>query len=191
MRVFMESRRRFAVFATAAPAALGFVPLARADSPMLLRANGGDDGITRGAAAIHQEVVFDASRERIFRMLTRAEEFDRVVRASDAAPAVLQPGAPPTSIESAAGTSFTLFGGYVTGRQIEVVPNERIVQTWRAASWPPGAHSLASFILKEEGSRTRIVFDHRAFPDDQAAHLALGWKVNYWIPMAKVLAAAA
>jgi activator of HSP90 ATPase len=94
----------------------------------------------------------------------------------------------PTEITAVAGSAFSLFGGYVSGRQIELVPNERIVQAWRAGGWGPGAYSIARFDLVEDGSGTRIVFDHLGFPRGQAQHLAAGWKVNYWEPLEKFLA---
>jgi activator of HSP90 ATPase len=43
------------------------------------------------------------------------------------------------------GGTFTLFGGYVTGRNLEMLPDERLVQAWRAGSWKPGAFSIAAF----------------------------------------------
>jgi activator of HSP90 ATPase len=82
---------------------------------------------------------------------------------------------------------FSLFGGYITGRQIELVPNLRIVQAWRAGGWDPGHYSIAKFELVEQGSGTKIVFDHTGFPIGQAEHLAEGWKGNYWEPLEKFL----
>ena len=92
-----------------------------------------------------------------------------------------------TEISREVGGAFALYGGDLTGRHAELVPNERIVQVWRAGSWDPGAHSIVRFELVEEGSGTRIRFDHKGFPDDRAQHLADGWKGNYWEPLAKYL----
>jgi hypothetical protein len=38
----------------------------------------------------------------------------------------------------AEGACFSLFGGWVSGRQIELAPNERITQAWRMTDWAPG-----------------------------------------------------
>ena len=43
--------------------------------------------------------------------------------------------------------------------------DSRIVQAWRAGSWPEGAHSIAKFVLLSDGARTRLSFDHTAFPN--------------------------
>jgi len=86
-----------------------------------------------------------------------------------------------------AGSAFMLFGGHIAGRQIELVSNERIVQAWRVVTWSPGVYSIARFELKEQGSSTKLVFEHVGFPEGQGQHLAEGWKVNYWEPLEKYL----
>ena len=68
------------------------------------------------------------------------------------------------------------------------MPDERIVQAWRAGSWEPGVYSIAEFELMEQDSGTRLVFNHKGFPKDLGEHLASGWKMNYWEPLAKFLA---
>ena len=89
-----------------------------------------------------------------------------------------------------AGGPFTLFGGHISGRQVELVPNQRIVEVWRAGSWDPGSYSIARFELSAQGAdSTRLVIDHTGFPEGQAAHLAEGWRTNCWEPLAKYLAA--
>jgi hypothetical protein len=35
--------------------------------------------------------------------------------------------------------AFNTFGGLIEGRNVELIPNRRIVQAWRPAHWDPGA----------------------------------------------------
>ena len=86
-----------------------------------------------------------------------------------------------------AGGAFTLFGGYIVGRHIELVPNRRIVQAWHEESWPEGVYSIVRFELTEQGKGTKLVFDHTGFPAGAGEHLAAGWKLNYWEPIGKFL----
>jgi activator of HSP90 ATPase len=151
---------------------------------------GAEEGISRTAESIHQEPVFKASRKRVYEALTDTKQFDKVVKLSAAMQSGMSLGKNPTEISREAGGAFSLFGGYVTGRQIELVPNERIVQVWRAGSWEPGAYSIAKFVLTEQASDTKIVFDHTGFPQGLGQHLAEGWKINYWEPLEKFLAQA-
>ncbi len=150
---------------------------AKADAP---------EEISRTAEAIHQEPVFKASRKRIYETLTDGKQFDKVIEISGAMRSMHLEGKP-AEISHEAGGAFALFGGYVTGRHIELVPDQRIVQAWRAGSWDPGIYSIAKFELVEQGSGTRIVFDHTGFPKGAAEHLASGWKANYWEPLGKLL----
>ena len=80
-----------------------------------------------------------------------------------------------------------MFGGYITGRQIELVPDELIVQAWRVGSWGRGVYSIAKFELIAQGSGTQIVFDHTSFPKGEAEHLASGWQEHYWDPLLKFM----
>jgi activator of HSP90 ATPase len=152
-----------------------------------LRLSAADGGISYTAESIHQEPVFRASRKRVYDLLLTSREFDRVVRLSDAAKS-MGVEIKPATISPAPGGAFSLFGGYITGRQIELIANERIVQAWRAAGWSAGVYSIAAFTLVGQAGGTKIVFDHTGFPVGQAEHLAEGWHVNYWQPMTQVLA---
>lgn len=42
--------------------------------------------------------------------------------------------------------------------------------------------------LVEQDDGTKILFDHEAFPNGDAGHLASGWQENYWNPLTKFLA---
>lgn len=146
-----------------------------------------DDGISRIAESIHQEPVFKASRARIYEALLDARQFDKVIELSGVMQS-MHLGNKPCEINREPGGAFALFGGYITGRQVELIPNQRIVQAWRAGSWPAGDYSIARFELVEQGSETKIVFDHGGFPKGEAESLASGWKAHYWEPITKLLA---
>lgn len=146
-----------------------------------------EDGISHTSDAIHQEPVFTASRKRVYDALTDAKQFDKVIQLSGVMQAMHLPDKP-AEISREAGGAFKLFGGYITGRQVELVPNERIVQAWRAGGWNPGIYSIAKFELVEQGSGTKIIFDHTGFPKGKAEVLASGWKAHYWEPLEKLLA---
>jgi uncharacterized protein YndB with AHSA1/START domain len=146
------------------------------------------EGISHAGEAIHQEVGFTASPMRVYEALTDAKQFDQVVRLSAAVKSGMALGNKPTEISREAGGAFALFGGHIVGRQIELVPGERIVQAWRTVDWKPGVYSIAKFELAEQGSGTRLIFDHAAFPAGQGRHLAEGWRRNYWEPLGKYLA---
>ncbi len=172
------TRRRAIVGAAMAFGGMALEPGASAES---------GEGVSRTAEAIHQEVILKASRKRVYEALTDTRQFDKVIEISGAKKSMAL-GNRPTEIRNEVGGAFVLFGGHIVGMQIELVPNERIVQAWRVADWEEGVHSIARFELKEQGAGTRIVFDHTGFPQGLGDHLATGWKLHYWEPLETFLA---
>lgn len=182
------TRRSFSVRLAALFSGLGFTKI-MVLPPKTVGASAlpASEEISRSAEAIHEEVNFDAPPMKVYEVLTQPKLFDRVVKYS----AAMQSGAlsdAKAEISGEAGGAFSVFGGYVTGRQLEMIAGQRLVEAWRSASWAPGAYSIAKFELSAQGAGSKLVFEHGGFPQGQAEHLVAGWKGNYWEPMAKVLA---
>jgi activator of HSP90 ATPase len=146
-------------------------------------------GLSHDAESIHQEIHFDATRHRVYAALTTADQFDAVSKLGVAAKS-MKLGSARTEIGAGAGDPFTLFGGYIVGRHLELVPDTRLVQAWREQSWDAGAFSLVRFQLSDDGAGTRLTFDHTGFPKGAGKHLSIGWYQDYWNPLAKFLSPA-
>jgi activator of HSP90 ATPase len=145
-----------------------------------------DDGLSHTAEAIHQEPIFKASPQRVYDALMDAQQFQKIEQLG-AATKSMDVTTKPAVISREAGGAFMLFGGYIVGRQIELIPNQRIVQVWRTMSWPEGAYSIVRFEFAARGGGTMLIFDHAGFPAGNGEHLATGWEINYWQPMQKYL----
>lgn len=144
----------------------------------------GSDEVSHNNEAIHQEIDFKANRKRVFSALTESKQFNKVIQLSAAGTSL---GNVPIEISTAAGGTFSIFGGHIIGRQIELVTDELIIQVWRVVDWKPGIYSLARFQLNNQDSGTRLILDHTGFPQGLGQHLAEGWKSNYWEPLQKYL----
>jgi activator of HSP90 ATPase len=188
MRANLVSRRAFTLGATAVPVGLSLASSVLGESLSVQAASDRSNGLTHASEAIHQEVKFKASCQRVYAALTSTQQFDAATRLSDAVTLLTAPNAQATFISPEVGGPFTLFGGYVTGRHLEMVQTERLVQAWRAGSWHAGDYSVVKFVLVAQGAGCHLVFDHRGFPEGQGSHLAYGWRVHYWEPLAKLLA---
>ena len=145
-----------------------------------------ESGLSHSAEAIHQEVSFSSSPKRIYEALMSAEQFQKVILLSAARTQVYVTSRP-AEISREPGGTFVIFGGYIAGRHIELVPHQRIVQAWHEKEWAAGVYSIARFELHEAGTGTKLIFDHTGFPAGAGDHLAIGWKINYWEPLAKFL----
>ena len=91
------------------------------------------------------------------------------------------------SISRKVGGKFSAFDGYAEGTNLELVPDEKIVQSWRASDWPEGHYSRASFSLKEVEGGTRLTFTQTGVPEEQSEDVSQGWRDYYWEPMKEML----
>jgi activator of HSP90 ATPase len=139
------------------------------------------NGILTSCERIHQELVFKAERKRIYEALTDEKKFSQMTDS-------IMKGACAAEISREVGGAFSIFGGVIVGRHIELVPSERIVQAWREKDWPAGVYSIVRFQLDEQDSGTKLIFDHTGFPEGASVHLAPGWWSHYWEPLQKYLA---
>ena len=86
------------------------------------------------------------------------------------------------------GEAFSLFNGSITGTQVEIVPNERIVQDWRSSSWPKGVHSRVVITLSSPSEgRTVLRLKQTGIPEEDdygnsnTVDVTLqGWRQQIW-----------
>lgn len=174
------------VFTSPAPRLRTIACVALAFTGLAMASTGGWTGAERHSIAsgvtyvddssrsIHQETDFKASPQRIYEVLLDSKQFGEFTGL-------------PAKISHDAGGSFSLFDGYITGRNVELLPNRRIVQAWRAGSWDEGVYSIVRFELKPQGSGAHLIMDHDGFPEGAKEHLDSGWKERYWDPLRKYL----
>ncbi|SRR5579864_3953754 len=124
---------------------------------------------------LHQEVEFKVAPTRIYDALLDSKQFASFSGA-------------PAEISREAGGTFSLFGGLIVGRNVELASNKLIVQAWRPSHWNPGQYSMVRIELKEHAGQTQLVLDHTGFPEGDFRHLNAGWTEHYWEPLKKFLA---
>jgi activator of HSP90 ATPase len=125
--------------------------------------------------SLHQEIDLTGSPQRIYEALLDSKQF--AAFSGEAA-----------DIGRQEGGAFSMFGGVIVGRNIELVPGQRIVQAWRPTYWAPGVYSIVHFELKARGAQATLVLDHTGFPEGDFASLNYGWGLKYWKPLEKFLA---
>jgi len=92
-------------------------------------------------------------------------------------------------IDPRVGGKHIAWDGYITGVNLELEPDRRIVQSWRAADFPidaPASH--LEIVLENEGGSTRLMLRHTALPDGSGERFRAGWADNYFEPMKEYFA---
>ena len=82
------------------------------------------------------------------------------------------------------GANVSAWAGYITGRNLELVPGERIVQSWRTTEFDDAFEdSIVTILLQETEEGTLLTLEHSNVPDTHMSYEEGGWQSNYFEPM--------
>ena len=123
---------------------------------------------------IRQTATFKASPHEVYEALMDSRKHSRFTGSK-------------ASISRKIGGKFTVYDGYIEGVNLELVPDEKIVQSWRGSDWAEGHYSRATFSLKKVEGGTRLTFTQTDVPEEQYEPISQGWRDYYWTPMKKML----
>ena len=119
---------------------------------------------------INQSVTFRTTPHEVYEVLMDSKKH-----------AAFSGGA--AKISRAVGGEISAYDGYISGKNIELVPDKKIVQDWRAVDWPEDYFSRVIFELTPVPEGTRLDFTHTGIPEGEEASFEQGWIDNYWEPM--------
>lgn len=120
---------------------------------------------------IEQRVVFDASSHEVYEMLMDSQKHTEFTGA-------------PAEISREEGGEFSAYGGYVKGKNVQLIPDKKIVQKWRDTNWPEGHYSTVTFELNElEGRKTELILTQTDVPAEHEDAISRGWHEHYWEKM--------
>ena len=91
----------------------------------------------------------------------------------------------PATMSPQAGTQFSLWEGDVHGTNIEVVPQQKLVQNWFGGDWD--APSVVTFTLHEENGVTTLELEQTGIPDYETADFDTAWDKFYLEPIKRLL----
>lgn len=123
---------------------------------------------------INQTQFLEATPHEVYEMLMDSEKHSKFTGQK-------------CEIRREAGESFTCFDGWVEGKNLVLVPDEKIVQEWRGKDWPEGVISTVTFELIPKYDGTEILLNHTGVPEDKYESVNDGWKEHYWDKMKKYL----
>ena len=74
-------------------------------------------------------------------------------------------------------------GDYISGEMVELIPEEKIVQTWHATDFPKGHNSRLQLDLEPTDKGTLLHMTHSGVPSELEKDIAEGWHRHYWDPL--------
>jgi activator of HSP90 ATPase len=123
---------------------------------------------------IRQSVTFKASPHDVYEALMDSKKHAKFTGSK-------------ASISREMGGKFSAFDGYAEGINLQLVPDKKIVQSWRASDWPEGHYSKVTFLFKEIKGGTHLTFSQTGVPEEQYDDVSQGWRDYYWAPMKEML----
>ena len=87
------------------------------------------------------------------------------------------------------GSKLEVFGGYITGKTLQVIKNKLVVQQWHGSDWDAKAdNSVFVLSFEKKGKDAILNVFHANIPDDKVKGLDKGWHDHYWNPWKQYLA---
>ncbi len=123
---------------------------------------------------IQQTVTFKATPHEVYETLMDSKKHAELVGAE-------------AKITKKVGGKFSIYDGEIEGVNLELVPDKRIVQSWRYSDWPEGHYSKTTFLLEENQGGTKLTFTQSEVPEDKYEDVSQGWHDYYWQPMKELL----
>jgi hypothetical protein len=87
-------------------------------------------------------------------------------------------------------TEYSLWGGDIGGRVLDVAPMERLVQTWKPQNWST-ENSVVTFLLTPTDGGTRVDLVHENVEESDYEGTNEGWDIYYLGAIKKMLEAPA
>ncbi len=82
------------------------------------------------------------------------------------------------------GATFSAWGGYIKGKNLNLEPGRRIVQSWRTTKFAKqDRDSQIEVLLESVPEGTRITLHQTNVPDGHAGYHDGGWQQHYFEPM--------
>jgi uncharacterized protein YndB with AHSA1/START domain len=82
------------------------------------------------------------------------------------------------------GAEVSAWDGYITGSNLELVPGERIVQSWRTGEFDEEhENSIVTITLEPVEEGTLLTLVHSNVPDQHRSYEEGGWESQYFEPM--------
>jgi len=125
---------------------------------------------------IKQTVFLDAGPEEVYDALLNARKHTAFTGSQ-------------ATTSAKVGAEFNAWDGYISGKNIELVKDQKIVQEWETTEWPEGyPRSRLEFTFTAKKGGTELKMVHSQVPAEQVEEYRTGWHTAYWEPLKEYFA---
>jgi activator of HSP90 ATPase len=125
---------------------------------------------------IEKEIIIKSSPHEIYEVFMDSRKHSKLTESK-------------AKISREIGGSFSIYEGDIIGENLELIQDQKIVQTWRSESenWPKGHYSTITLALEPADQGTLIKFTHADIPEASCKSIEEGWDNYYWEPLKRML----
>ena len=126
--------------------------------------------------SIEQEIIIKSSPHEIYEVFMDSKKHSKLTESK-------------AKVSREVGGSFSIFEGSLSGKNVELNQDKKIVQTWRGdgENWPKGYYSTINLILEPVDQGTLIKFTQIDIPEASYESVKEGWDTYYWEPLKEML----
>lgn len=129
------------------------------------------------ATTLKDSVKFNCPASELYRFLTEPQRIVAWSRSpASALPQIVLPGAP-----------FSLFGGNICGRFVEMMAPNSLVMDWKLKDWPTDTKVTIAIAEDGDGSACRIDLTQEGVPAQDVDLIRSNWHNYYWTPIKRLL----
>ncbi|MFT5179558.1 MAG: activator of HSP90 ATPase [Candidatus Paceibacteria bacterium] len=89
----------------------------------------------------------------------------------------------PADISREVDGKCNAYGDWIEAINVELIPDQKIVQKWRGGDWSDDHYSVATFEFESLGNDTVLTFTQAEVPEENHDDISQGWHDHYWDKM--------
>ena len=122
--------------------------------------------------SIEQEIIIKGTPHEIYEVFMDSKKHSKLTESK-------------AKISREVGGSFSIYEGALSGKNVELIQDKKIVQTWRGngENGPKGYYSTITLVLEPVDKGTLIKFTHIDIPKGAYESVKEGWDTHYWEPL--------
>jgi activator of HSP90 ATPase len=127
--------------------------------------------------SIEQEIIIKGTPHEIYEVFMDSKKHSKLTESK-------------AKISREVGGSFSIYEGALSGKNVELIQDKKIVQTWRGSgeNWSKGYYSTITLVFEPVDNRTLIKFTHSDIPEGAYESVKEGWDNYYWGPLKDMFA---